>query len=96
MPTSEYDSLVYTDGSADTTGVGAAASLVRSNHVVSSLRYHFKSPSQHTTFEPEAVGAILGAHVIAEENGIVTAARIGMDNTLVIKATKRPKPKPGH
>ena len=90
----EFDAIVYTDGSADSTGVGAAAVLVKNGQVTRTLSYHLGLPTEHTTFQAEAVGAILGAHLIDTEDGIVVRARIGLDNTPVIRAARRYRPKP--
>lgn len=89
-----FDIHVYSDGSADDHGVGAAAVLIRDGRVEKTLRLHLGSPEQHTTFEAEAVGAHLGLHLIAEEEA--RSARMGIDNTGVIKASRQYKPRSGH
>lgn len=85
---------IYTDGSADEHYVGAAAIILRDGEETKRLTYRLGTTSEHTVFEAEAVGLILGAHLLARERG--TEARFGVDNTAVIKSSRRPKARPGH
>ena len=47
--------------------VGPAAVLFWGNAAPKSLRYHLGSLDEHTTFEAEAVGLIMGAHLLSME-----------------------------
>lgn len=52
---------------------GAAAVLYRQHRRPKSLRYHLGPLTQHTTFDAEAVGAVLGAALLQKERNITTA-----------------------
>ncbi|VDB89214.1 unnamed protein product [Peniophora sp. CBMAI 1063] len=93
---------VYTDGSGYEGHAGAAAVLVRTDGVHTErrvLRYRLGPLTEHTVYEAETVGIILGAHLLLTEDA-ATASRpssISLDNQAVIRATKHlHKAKPGH
>jgi len=58
---------VYTDRSGLDGGAGAAAVLYRGSEAPKTLRFHISPLTVHTTFEAEALGLILGAHLISKE-----------------------------
>ncbi|KZV95075.1 hypothetical protein EXIGLDRAFT_611043 [Exidia glandulosa HHB12029] len=85
---------VYTDGSADENTVGAAAVVFRDGEEGESLLYHLGSAAEHTTYEAEAVGVILGLHLLAEEAHLDDAV-LAVDNTGVIQACQHTRARPG-
>lgn len=93
---------VYTDGSGFEGYAGAAAVLVRTDGVHDErrvLRYCLGPLTEHTVYEAESVGILLGAHLLLTE-AEETASRplsISLDNQAVIRATEHlHKAKPGH
>ncbi|KZV85245.1 ribonuclease H-like protein, partial [Exidia glandulosa HHB12029] len=86
--------VVYTDGSADESSVGAAAVLYRDGEEEDTLLYHLGSAKEHTTYEAEAVGVILGLHLLAKATHLDGTA-VAIDNTGVIKACMRTRARPG-
>ena len=55
---------VYTDGSGQDSMAGAAAVLYKGHTLVGLLRYHLGSLEQHTTYEAELIGILLGLWLI--------------------------------
>ncbi|VDC04045.1 unnamed protein product [Peniophora sp. CBMAI 1063] len=95
------DIRVYTDGSGLDGQAGAAAVLARFDglhDIRRTLRYHLGPLSEHTVYEAEALGVILGAHLLATE--VERAAKtvsISLDNQPVIRASEQPhRAQPGH
>lgn len=93
---------VYTDGSGFEVYAGAAALLIhtdgihRTQHV---LCYCLGPLTEHTVYEGEAVGIILGVHLLAtkDEEFASEPCSISLDNQAVIRATKHQHhAQPGH
>ncbi|KZV98023.1 hypothetical protein EXIGLDRAFT_702131 [Exidia glandulosa HHB12029] len=74
--------------------VGAAAVLYRDGEEEDTLLYHLGSAKEHTTYEAEAVGVILGLHLLAKATHLDGTA-LAIDNTGVIKACMRTRARPG-
>jgi ribonuclease HI len=89
------DIKVYTDGSGMDGKIGAAAVLHRNGRRKAHIRYRLGTQTQHTVYEGEAVGALLGIKLISKEWG-VRSATLCIDNQAVIKATQLTKPSAGH
>jgi ribonuclease HI len=88
--------VVYTDGSSYREGVGAAASLWIKGQKTKTLHYFLGKKSLHTVYEAEAVGIILGLHLLKSHPKIIKEAIIGIDNQAVIQALRNQHPKSGH
>ena len=88
------DICIYTDRSGLKVNAGAAAVLFRGCKAPKSLRYHLGSLDEHTTFEAEAVGLVLGAHLLSAEPHRSTVT-IGMDSQAALLALDIHKPGPG-
>ena len=58
---------VYSDGSAHSGKVGAAAILRQEGKPDRTLKLHLGTTAQHTVYEAELVGMILGLHLIKTE-----------------------------
>ena len=58
---------IYTDGSAHDGTVGAAAIVTRDGKNIGKLRYHLGKDSEHTVFEAELVGILLGLQLIKDK-----------------------------
>ncbi|TFY52504.1 hypothetical protein EVJ58_g9980 [Rhodofomes roseus] len=86
---------VYTDGSDVDGGVGAAAVLTRPGRETKVLRYRLGSAKEHTVYEAEIVGLILGVILIARELS-ARVASCAADNTACLQASRNRKPHPGH
>lgn len=91
---------IYSDGSGQNGKAGAAAILMEGDNPLPTrtLCYHLGLLSRHTTYEAEAVGAILATHLIklipasvTEENEIIHY----VDNQSIIKALQAHKGKTG-
>jgi ribonuclease HI len=87
---------VYTDGSGYEGQVGAAAVLYRNGVVKRKRRMRLGPMTQHTVYEGEGIGMILGLELIREENGVKGMVSMGVDNVSAITATHSIKPGPGH
>ena len=87
---------IYTDGSLHDGNVGAAAVLTRNGKTMKSLRYHLGTASEHTVFEAELVGILMGLHLIEKAPKGSNAYAIGADNQAAIKALSSKFNKPGH
>lgn len=85
---------IYSDGLGQNGQAGAAAVLMIGDDktLAKTLRYHLGPLTQHTTYEAEAVGAVLATHLMksilaqpnktGDESGITHYA----DNQSIIKA----------
>ncbi|GJE98453.1 RNA-directed DNA polymerase from transposon X-element [Phanerochaete sordida] len=88
---------VYSDGSDFRGGVGAAAILLRGQTPTSkSLRAHLGTSAQHTVYESELAGVLLGLHMIRKEPGLVSKASIALDNKAAVLALRSRRSTPGH
>lgn len=93
---------VYTDGSGYEGYAGAAALLVRTDGVHKLQRvlcYTLGPLTEHTVYEAEAVGIILGMYLIQTEEREFAAepCSISLDNQAVIRATEHAqRAQPGH
>lgn len=83
----DADIRIFTDGSGLEGQAGAAAVLYRRGNPPRRLRYHLGPISQHTTFDAEAVGALLGAHLLSKERRVTTVT-LSIDCQAVIKSTE--------
>ena len=106
IPTSKEDSKdvderapehvkIYSDGSAHDGEVGAAVVLTRDGKTIKSLRYYLGPTSEHTVFEAELIGIILGLYLIETETKANTTYAIGIDNQAALKALSSKFSKPG-
>jgi len=86
---------VYTDGSAHNGGVGAAAILFRQGARPRTLRAHLGTTEQHTVYEAELVGLLLGIYLIKTEKNNNKSCAIGADNQAALKAISSEMVKPG-
>ncbi len=93
---------IYSDGSGQDDQAGAAAVLMVEDNPtpVRILRYHLGPTSRHTTYEAEAVGAILAAHIIKSllddtQDNEATEVTHYADNQSIIKALQARKGKTG-
>ena len=87
---------IYTDGSMHDGGVGAAAVLTRNGKVASALHCHLGPANEHTVFEAELVGILLGLHLIEKTEKKNITFALGVDNQAAIKAMSSKFNKPGH
>jgi ribonuclease HI len=86
---------IYSDGSAQEGKVGAAAVLIRPGKETHKLHYHLGTTEQHTVFEAELVGLLLGLHLIKTEKSRTSYA-LGVDNQAVLSAVATPGNRSGH
>ena len=86
---------IYSDGSMHDGNVGAAALVVKNGKTMQKLHYHLRPASEHTVFEAELVGILMGLHLIEKTaKGNITFA-VGADNQAAIKALSSKFNKPG-
>jgi hypothetical protein len=81
---------IYADGSGLDGEAGAAAALFRGNLPPTVLRYHLGPLTKFTTSDSEAVGVLLGMHLLRQETN-VTLVSVSID----ISATNIRKPQAG-
>ncbi|OBZ69759.1 hypothetical protein A0H81_10502 [Grifola frondosa] len=87
---------VYSDGSDIDGGVGAAAVLFKPGRPgYSVLRFHLGPSTDHSVYEAEIAGLILGSELLKEEQRVEEAS-IAADNKSSIQATKLRRPASGH
>lgn len=75
--------------------VGAAATLIRRGKPARTLRYHLGPASEHTVYEAELVGLLLGMQLIRTERRSNTTCAIGADNQAAIQALQTEQTNPG-
>ena len=71
---------IYTDGSAHDGKVGAAAIMTKNGKKIGKLQYHLGKSSEHTVFEAELVGILLGLQLIKNSRASNLTYSIGVDN----------------
>jgi len=91
----EVDIRVYSDGSGHEGGVGAAVVLYRGFRLMKMLQHYLGSLDEHTVYEGECMGMLLGLGLIQREMGWVTEATMGVDNQVAITSMRSEKPAPG-
>jgi len=91
----ESDVKVFTDGSGMEGKIGAAAVLYRNGRMKTKLRYQLGSQQQHTVYEGEGVGAVLGTKLVSNEWGVWSAI-FYIDNQASITAMQLINPTSGH
>ena len=79
---------VYSDGSAHRGKVGAAAILKRDGKLDHILKLHLGTTKQHTVYEAELVGMIMGLHLIKTERRSKVKSILNVDNQAVLVAIK--------
>ena len=77
---------VYTDGSAHSNKVGAAAILTRPGRRHRILHYHLGPASKHNNYEAELVAILMGLRLIKTEKSGSTSFALGADNHAAIKS----------
>jgi ribonuclease HI len=90
----ESDVIIYADGSGIKGKAGAAAVIYRGDGTPKVLRYCLGPLTEHTTFDTEAIGITLAAHLLGQEKN-VWRATISLDNQVVITSLDTGKPKSG-
>jgi ribonuclease HI len=86
--------MIYTDGSGYKDQVGAAAVLFNNGRKSAELRYRLGPLTEHTVFEGELVGIILGFHLARAINGTRTRINFSIDNQATIKTLDGNDPQP--
>lgn len=86
---------IYTDGSIHNEKVGAAAVLYRKGWRRRMLRLHMGKASDHTIYEAELVGLLLGIQLLKTETKGKTKCTIRADNQAAIKALQSKLTNPG-
>ena len=76
---------VYTDGSAHSGKVGVAVIMYQSGKPKQILHYHLGSTNEHTVYEAELVGLLLGLQLIKTEQAGKTSFAIEADNQAGVK-----------
>ena len=93
----DADIAIYTDGSRINEGsVGASAVMLKKGHQYppSKLRYHLGYKSQHSSYEAEVVGLLLGAHLLYRERNVIQGKIVMYsDNQGTVQAPKKPRAK---
>jgi ribonuclease HI len=87
---------IYSDGSSFEGGIGAAALLFVKERLVKVLHVYLGSSQEHTVYEAEGVGLVLGLHLLNGLSRQLTRTTIlGTDNQAVIKALGNQSPHAG-
>ena len=86
---------VYSDGSAHDGKVGAAAILRRKGRPDRALQLYLGNTEQHTVYEAELVGMLMGLHLIRTERRSTVKCVLNMDNQAALVAIKTEMTKSG-
>ena len=86
------DTKVFTDGLGVEGETGAVAVLYKKGKRIADLKYHLGTLAEHTTYEAEAIGVLLGLKLLQRMKD-VKKATIFLDNQGVIQAIARHQPK---
>ncbi|KAF7970993.1 hypothetical protein HWV62_22243 [Athelia sp. TMB] len=88
---------VYVDGSGYKGGIGAAAVLYEGSRVIAVRRKYLGPKSRYTVHNGEAVGIIMGVHLLqAFTRRLIGPIIIGCDNQAVIRGLTNQKAHSGH
>jgi len=79
---------IYSDRSDIDGGVGAAAVMYRDRRMVGSLGFHLGPSGEHTVYEAELVGMVLGMELLRREKDVTTAT-LSIDNQAAIQSTAK-------
>lgn len=90
------DAIVHSDGSAHDGHVGAAAILTRRGQPAKSLQYYLGEEADHTVYEAELTGLLLGAHVVRCERRPVASVTFAADNQAAPQAPHRSRARSGY
>ena len=93
----EDDVKIYTDGSGQNGHIGAAAVLTRGFHPFKIARFYLGPETEHTVYEGECVGQLLGLHLLNQlrPHLNINTISLAVDNQASILAHKTRKPGPG-
>jgi ribonuclease HI len=86
---------VYADGSSHNGNVGAAAVLYRAGRPKRTLRMKLGPDNQHTVYEAELVGMLMGLYLIKTERKCRVKCVLGVDNQAAIQALNSELTNPG-
>ena len=78
--------MIYTDGSCYRNMVGASAVLYEIGQEIGSLKFQLGFASNHTVFEGELVGILLGIHLASKHPGTKASVNFSIDNQATTKA----------
>ena len=88
---------VYSDGSGFEGGIGASALLYINDRLAKVLRVYLGTSCEHTVYEAEGVGLVMGLHLLNGLSRQLTQPTIlGTDSQAVIKALGNQRSQPGH
>jgi ribonuclease HI len=90
----EEEIKVYSDGSGCEGGIGAAAVLYKGFRRAKVLRYYLGTMDEHTVYEGECIGIMLGLELIQRETGWVMEVTMVVDNQAAITLTGAGNPTP--
>ncbi|KZP22683.1 hypothetical protein FIBSPDRAFT_711381, partial [Athelia psychrophila] len=88
---------VYVDGSGYKGGIGAAVVLYEGSRVIAVRRYYLGKSTEYTVHNGEAVGVIMGLHLlISFTRRLRGPTIIGCNNQAVLRGLTNQKPHSGH
>lgn len=77
---------LYTDGSGYEGAIGALAILYVDGRLVAKARFRLGTEAEHTVFEGELVGILLGLHMVTKLAGKRNHVSISIDNQATMQA----------
>jgi ribonuclease HI len=96
MEEDEQEGLtIYTDGSGLAGGIGAAAVAYDEGRRIGTLRYHMGKKEEHTVFEAETTGVLLGLQLARKLRRRGQNITIALDNQAVLKAVQSTRSQSG-
>ena len=88
---------VYSDGSSFEGGIGASAILYLKDRLIKMLRFYLGTGHEHTVYEAEGVGLVMGLHLLSTLHSRFTHPTIlGSDSQAAIRALDNQRPHPSH
>ena len=88
------DCVIYADGSGYEGGIGAAAVLYTDGVERESLKLNLGTTDEHTVFEGELAGVLLGLHLVEKGQPDANKVTIFIDNQAAISTITKRKPIP--
>jgi hypothetical protein len=84
--------MIYTDGSGYRGGIGAATILYSDGTCKAEFKYQLGPAKDHTVFEGELTGIILGLHLVRTTLNKHEPFNTGIDNRATIKSLQNNRP----
>ena len=86
--------MIYTDGSGYKNQIGATAVMYQNGAITNVIRYHLGLDMEHTVFEGELVGILLGLHLAQQVEGCRPTINISLNIQVALQAIQAQRSQP--